>query len=95
MQALSAPDVPDGVLCWTIWEVVQDRTTASTCEEEKKERKYLASEWLKHLFILRSIRAQLYVLYVLCYRCLWSLWRSLGSLVQDVTGFLLTSSKAA
>lgn len=59
MQALSAPDVPDGVLCWTIWEVVQDRTTASTCEVEKKERKYLASEWLKHLFILPSIRAQL------------------------------------
>lgn len=55
-QALSAPDVPDGVLCWTIWEVIQDRTTATAPVKKKKD---LASEWLKHLFVLPSVRAQL------------------------------------
>lgn len=64
-QALSAPDVPDGALRRTIWEVVQNRTTANTCGGTKQyEQRCLASDWLKRLFILSSIRTQVQTIHL-------------------------------
>lgn len=75
----------------------QDNSQHLWRRKKRKESTWQVNGWSICLYCLpsgRNLKPSVR-LYVLCTRCRWSLWCSLESVVQDVTGFLLTSSKAA